>query len=175
VARPFQPVRIITTLEQHEVAYVLIGGLAAALHGSPAATNDADICPDRSIENLRRLASALVAMGARIRTDAVPEGLAFACNEVFLSRVDTAVNLTTDYGDFDISYHPAAFPNGYPDLLPHAVEYDIDGLRVKVASLADIIRSKEAANRPKDHATLPILKALEDEIADLENEARGEQ
>jgi hypothetical protein len=34
-----------------------------------------------------------------------------------------------------------------------------------VAALADIIRSKEAANRPKDRATLPILYALEEEIA----------
>jgi hypothetical protein len=34
-----------------------------------------------------------------------------------------------------------------------------------VASLPDIIRSKEVADRPKDRATLPILYALQDEIA----------
>jgi len=46
-----------------------------------------------------------------------------------------------------------------------AIELEIDGTVVRVASLADIIRSKEIANRPKDRATLPILYALQDEIA----------
>lgn len=165
---PFQPSRIVETLHRYDVRYVLIGGLAAAIHGSPATTNDADICPDRGFDNLVALASALREMEARIRTDAVEGGLPFACDAEFLARMDVAVNLTTKYGDFDISYRPAAFNAGYPDLLPHAVAFDIDGVGVLVASLADIIKSKRTADRPKDHATLPILEALQDEIADRE-------
>lgn len=163
---PFQPSQIIAALDRHHVRYVLIGGLAAAIHGSPATTNDADICPDRSFANLEALALALRDMNARIRTDAVEGGLAFACDAEFLTRMDVAVNLTTTYGDFDISYRPAEFPNGYSDLVEHAVTFDIDGIEVPVASLDDIIRSKRSANRPKDHATLPILEALRDEIAE---------
>lgn len=162
---------LLGALVEHRVEFVLIGGLAAVLHGSPAMTNDADICPSRSPDNLERLADALRAMHARIRTESEPDGLAFARDAVFLSRIDTALNLVTDFGYFDLALRPAAFTGGYPELLPHAVEYDLDGLRVKVASLADIIRSKEAANRPKDHATLPVLKALQDEIADREHRA----
>jgi hypothetical protein len=45
-----------------------------------------------------------------------------------------------------------------------ATEFDIDGSTILVASLDDIIRSKEAADRAKDHATLPLLHALRDEI-----------
>jgi hypothetical protein len=161
---------LLATLVEHRVEFVLIGGLAAVLHGSPAMTNDADICPSRSTDNLERLAAALRAMHARIRTESEPDGLVFACDAVLLSRIDTVLNLVTDFGYFDLALRPAAFPGGYPDLLPHAVEYDLDGLRVEVASLADIIRSKEAANRPKDHATLPVLKALQDEIAERERD-----
>ena len=167
MAEPFSPADIIACLARHQVDYVLIGGLAGGFHGSPAMTNDADICPSRDHENLERLAAALREMDARIRAAGV-EPFKFACDATFLALMDVALNLTTRWGDFDISYHPAGSPNGYADLIPHAVAYDIDGATVMVASLADIIRSKRQAGRPKDHLTLPILEALQDEIADRE-------
>ena len=52
----FQPAEIIAALERHAVRYVVIGGLAATLHGSPVMTTDADICPARERDNLERLA-----------------------------------------------------------------------------------------------------------------------
>jgi hypothetical protein len=162
VPSPLQPQAIFSCLERHSVAYVLIGGLAANLHGSSALTNDADICPDPSMENLERLTLALREIDARIRTDAEPDGLPFAGDAHFLARMKM-VNLTTQLGDFDISFEPAA-SEGYADLVTRAVDIDSDGTTVRIASLADVIRSKEAANRPKDHATLPILYALQDEI-----------
>ena len=61
---PLRPKEIIATLAEYRVAYVMIGGLAAVLHGSPTITSDADICPDRSLRNLERLAEALRAMHA---------------------------------------------------------------------------------------------------------------
>lgn len=167
MSEPFSPTEIITCLAHHRVEYVLIGGLAGAFHGSPAMTNDADICPNRDPVNLERLAQALVEMDAKIRAAGV-EPLKFACDAVFLALIDVALNLTTRWGDFDISYHPAGFPNGYHDLVQHAVAYEIDDATVLVASLSDIIRSKRAAGRPKDRLTLPILEALQDEIADRE-------
>jgi hypothetical protein len=145
------------------VDYVLIGGLAATLHGSSALTNDADICPDPSPENLERLAAALRDVDARIRSDAESDGVPFSVDADFLGHMNL-VNLTTRFGDFDIAFRPAG-SHGYDDLLRRATEIEIDGIIVPVASLADIIRSKEVANRPKDRATLPILYALQDEIA----------
>lgn len=165
---PLQPEALLRVLAEHDVRYVLIGGLAGVLYGSSALTNDADICPERSHENLTRLAAALRQMDARVRAHTEPDGLAFACDAEFLARM-AMVNCTTRYGDFDISFVPAA-TNGYADLVQRAVEFDIDGVTVKVASLADIIRSKETANRPKDQRTLPILYALQDEI---EGRTRG--
>jgi hypothetical protein len=61
---PFDPARLLEVLGRHDVEFVLIGGLAGALHGSPAATNDADICPARTPDNLSHLAAALVELGA---------------------------------------------------------------------------------------------------------------
>lgn len=158
---------MLRVLAQHNVEYVLIGGLAAVLHGSPTFTNDADICPRRDRPNLERLAAALTEMHARIRTDAEPDGLVFACDAEFLARMKM-VNMQTEYGWFDVSFEPGGFERGYDELAPNAVEYPVEDFSVKVASLHDVIRSKEAANRDKDRAALPYLYALEDEIAAAE-------
>lgn len=155
----FQPAEIIAALKRHAVRYIVIGGLAATLHGSPVMTTDADICPAREGENLERLARALVELRARIRTPGVPEGLAFACDATFLSRIEVALNLTTRFGDLDLSFVPSG-TNGFEDLRQHAVTMSLMGGQVAVASLADVIRSKEAANRPKDQASLPALRLL---------------
>jgi hypothetical protein len=69
----FDPESILTALEREGVRYVVIGGLAAVLQGSPVFTQDVDICPARDGENLVRLARALRSVGARIRTDDAPE------------------------------------------------------------------------------------------------------
>jgi len=155
----FQPAEILATLERHGVRYVVIGGLAATLHGSPVMTTDADICPARERDNLERLARALVELRARIRTPSAPEGLVFACDATFLSRIEVALNLTTTFGDLDLSFIPSG-TSGFADLRQHAVPMSLMGRPVAVASLADVIRSKEAANRPKDQIVLPALRLL---------------
>jgi hypothetical protein len=171
VPEPLNPELLFEVLARHKVEYVLIGGLAANLHGSPLVTNDADITPKRSKPNLRRLAAALVELDARIRTAEEPEGFVFAREPEFLERMKM-VNMQTRAGDFDISFEPGGF-TGFDELAQHAVPFDVFGLRVQVAALRDIIRSKEAANRVKDQAALPVLYALEDEIAAAEREGRA--
>jgi hypothetical protein len=99
----FQPAEVLAALERHGVRYVVIGGLAATLHGSPLATTDTAICPARDRENLERLARALNELRARIRTADAPGGLPFACDATFLSRIELTLNLTTRSGDVDLS------------------------------------------------------------------------
>ncbi len=134
-------------------------------------TADADITPDPDPANLRRLCAALVEMDARIRTVSEPEGLPFKCDETFLLQM-AMVTLRTTYGDFDLSFRPAAFESGYATLAANAVPFDVGGFVVQVAALSDIIRSKETADRDKDRAALPTLRALQDEIAAREREPR---
>jgi hypothetical protein len=159
----FEPQAILRTLATHQVRFVVIGGFAAVLHGSGLFTYDADITPDPDPENLRRLCRALDEVGARIRTRAEPDGVPFHCDEHFLEKMQM-FNLVTDHGDFDISFRPAAFPDGFEDLIERSQPFDVGGFVVRVAALDDIIRSKETANRDKDRAALPQLYALRDEI-----------
>jgi hypothetical protein len=163
VAKPLRPKELLATLAEHRVRYVLIGGLAAVLHGSAMATVDADICPDPAPDNLERLCAALRAMHARIRTPDDDDGVEFRCEPGLLVTMQM-LNLRTDFGDFDLSFRPAGF-SGFVDLAKNAVDVPIAGVAVPVASLNDVIHSKESANRPKDQAALPQLYALRDEIA----------
>jgi hypothetical protein len=163
VPEPLDPTCLFAALADEGVAYVLIGGLAGVLHGSPAMTNDADIVPSRTPANLERLATALRGLDARIRGADEPDGVPFDPHPQLLAGV-ALLNMTTRCGDLDLSFTPAG-TGGYEDLAPRAVTFDVRGLVIRVAALADVIRSKEAANRPKDHATLPILYALQEEIA----------
>lgn len=159
----FDPTAVLRTLEAHRVDHVLIGGVAAALHGSPLATGDIDICPRRDEDNLIRLAAALEAVGAAIDaggTDTVP----LPPDPALLAQAATW-NLVTDHGRVDISFEPSG-TTGYHDLRRDAVVFELDDLTVWVASLADIIRSKEAAGRERDRQALPTLRRLLEVIDD---------
>jgi hypothetical protein len=158
----FRPERILEALARNGVEYVMIGGLAAAVHGSDLVTGDLDITPDARAANLARLSKALTELDARIRSAAAPEGLPFAHDARSLARGEIW-NLVTAAGDLDIAMNPAG-THGYADLRKDAIAIDILGVPTKVASLADIIRSKEAAGREKDRAALPMLRRLQTEI-----------
>lgn len=156
----FDPVAIFRSLERHEVEYVLIGGLAAVLHGSPLRTNDADVCPRRGRDNLERLAGALTDLDARLFTADGP--VEFVCDVEFLERVQV-LTLATSAGRLDVSFRPAGV-DGYDDLVEHAVDYEIEGVVVPTAALDDVIRSKRAADREKDRVALPTLEALREAL-----------
>jgi hypothetical protein len=98
-------------------------------------TTDADICPARERDDLERLARALAELRARIRTPGVPEGLAFACDATFLSRIEVALNLTTKFGDLDLSFIPSG-TRGFADLHQHAVPMSLMGRPVAVTHIA---------------------------------------
>ena len=152
--------RLLTVLDRHKVAFVLIGGLAAVYRGlTPFPTEDADITPpDAGHANLARLAEALRELNTRVRTEADPEGVPFACDAAGLAAAQTW-NLVTNAGDLDLSFRPSG-TQGYPDLRRDAVLAEIYDVTVQIASLADVIRSKQAANRPKDQRVLPTLRAI---------------
>ncbi len=156
--RPLDPERLIRILAQHEVRYVLIGALAARLQGFPRLTADADITPERSPENLERLAAALRELAARVYTESIPEGLAFDCSGSALARAPLW-NLVTSAGRLDVVFLPAG-TEGFEDLRRAAVRFEVFGAELFAASLPDIIRSKQAADRPQDRQDVVVLREL---------------
>jgi len=155
---PFDPERIVRALAGHDVVYVLIGALAARLQGFPRLTADADITPDRSRDNLVRLAAALEELEARVYTEGVPEGLPFDCSAETLDRADLW-NLVTFAGRLDIAFVPAG-TEGYWDLARGAIRFEVFGVDLFAASLTDIVRSKEAADRPQDRQDVVVLREI---------------
>lgn len=103
---PLQADELFACLDRHGILYVLVGGLAAVLHGSPLPTIDADICPSREPDNLRRLAAALVELDARIRTPDSAVGVPFSRDAAFLGRVEL-LNLLTRFGDLNLAFQPS--------------------------------------------------------------------
>jgi hypothetical protein len=156
----FDPIGILRTLTRHEVRFVVIGGLAGAIRGSPVITGDVDICHARDGANLERLAEALRELGAHLR--GAPEDVPF--------RLDAATPLAGDHFTFSTSLGPLdclgtpAGTEGFRDLDATATDEDLDGLSVRVASLDDLIRMKRAAGRPQDRIAIEWLSALRDEI-----------
>jgi hypothetical protein len=154
----FRPQEILRVLDEHGVRYVLIGGLAAVLHGAPHVTTDVDVVPEDGQANLERLSAALRDLDARIRTTGEPEGIPFDHSAESLSRV-RVWNFQTSKGDLDITFEPSG-TRGYDDLRRDVVRMEVRGIDVPVASLADVVRSKEAAGRARDRAALPALREL---------------
>jgi hypothetical protein len=157
-AAVLDPERLLRALAEKGVRFVLIGALAARLQGFPRLTADADITPAKDPDNLERLARALRALDARVYTEQIPEGLAFDCSPQMLGRADIW-NLITAAGRLDIAFKPSG-TEGYDDLARHAEHFTVYGGELLAARLEDIIRSKEAANRPKDRQDLPVLREM---------------
>lgn len=159
----FDPQRILDVLCAHQVRFVVIGGSAAILHGAAYVTEDVDVCPATDRENLAHLSDALTELAARIRVEGIPEGIEFSHDGESLGRA-VIWNLVTNAGILDIAIDPAGV-NGFVGLEENAVEFDLgEGVVVLVASLDDVIRSKRAANRPKDLQALPMLEAMRDRL-----------
>ncbi|HEV2669856.1 MAG TPA: helix-turn-helix transcriptional regulator [Gemmatimonadales bacterium] len=149
---------LFTALARHNVEFVLIGALGATLHGFPRNTRDADITPARDRANLQRLAAALRELDARVFTEKVPEGLPFDCSAPMLARADVW-NLITKAGRLDLAFQPSG-TGGFTDLASHAVRFEVYGIHVLTARLEDIIRSKEAADRPKDRQDVVVMREM---------------
>jgi hypothetical protein len=154
---------LLSTLERHRVRYVVIGGQAAVVQGAPLLTEDLDITPARDRENLKRLAEALRELGAKLRSPTAPEGVGFAIEAELLTTAEIWT-LTTRVGDLDLAFSPPG-TGGFDDLRRDATRMRLaEDLTVLVASLADVIRSKEAADRDKDRMQLSLLRRTLEEI-----------
>jgi hypothetical protein len=152
---------ILAALEEHDVEYVVIGGFAAELHDvAIPPTRGIDITPAADVENLQRLSEALNELDARFRVlDGPPEGVEIpgGITSEWLRSMITVV-LITSAGPFDVRMRPDG-TEGFDDLVEGRQRLPYGDREVSVASLEDVIRSKEAVGRQKDLLVLPALRA----------------
>jgi hypothetical protein len=133
--------------------------LAAIAHGSVRLTSDLDVVYQRTPANLDRLVAALVDHQPYLR--GAPPGLPFHWDKTTLLR-GLNFTLISSLGDIDLL---GEIPGGgiYEDLLPGAIELSVFGMRCRCLSLAQLIRAKRAAGRPRDLEVLAELEAIQEE------------
>jgi hypothetical protein len=149
---PLDAQRILEELAQHEVDFVLVGGLAVQTHGSTRMTNDVDVIPAPDRRNLVRLAEALRALDARVLN---PGHEDLEIDAKMLPRA-TLWQFATRHGDIDVLHDaPGAAP--FPELRERALVIALDDVRVPVAGRDDLIRMKLARDRPVDRADVAAL------------------
>jgi hypothetical protein len=147
---------LLRLLAEYRVNCVIVGGVAAALHGSSFLTNDLDVCYARDSSNLKHLAEALQSVNARLRN--APAGLPFILDAETLQR---GLNFTfsTDIGHLDLLGEIRGV-GVYEDVLEGSLIFDLFGHQFAVIDIGKLIVAKRAAGRSKDLLVLPELEAI---------------
>ena len=151
--------RLIGALCASEVRFVIVGGVAATLHGSARLTQDVDIVYSRDADNLRRISRALEPLQPYLR--GAPPGLPFRLDEHTLAS-GLNFTLATSAGDIDLLGEIAG-AGSYDALSHHTVEVELFDFRCLCLDLPTLIEAKIASGRPKDLEAVAELRALAEE------------
>jgi hypothetical protein len=152
----FDPDPQLRALIRREVDFLVVGGIAASLHGSSRATFDLDIVFASERSNLEALGRALQDLEARLR--GVEEDVPFVADADTLRRIDV-LTLDTTAGPLDVMRRPAG-ASAYKVLRRRAERFDLGEYDVLVASIEDLIAMKRASARTKDLADAEELEAI---------------
>jgi hypothetical protein len=156
----FNPRTVLVGLQRREVDFVLIGGLARVARGADEVTRGVDICPSVQPINLGRLQAALIDLGALSLDVVGGPPMQFAYDEARL-RAEQVVALPTVGGELKLVAAPAGVPRGYDALRAGATSEHLgSGLRIEIASTADLITMAAALRRPEDLERLPALRQI---------------
>jgi predicted nucleotidyltransferase len=147
---------LLKALAAGQVGFVLVGGVAAAAHGSPRSTEDVDIVYGRGLDNLRRIVDSLAPHHPYLR--GAPPGLPFRFDLETL-RAGLNFTLTTDLGWIDL-LGGIAGAGTFEGLLPHTIEVEVFGIACRVLDLETLIQAKKAAGRVKDLEDIAQLELL---------------
>jgi len=148
--------KALAVLSDGGVEFIVIGGVAGALHGSAFITQDLDVVYSRRPENIRRLAAALHSHETYLR--GAPPGLPFEWDERTI-RNGLNFTLTTAFGDLDLLGEVAG-GGTYEDLMAHSCEAIGFGVHFRLVKLEKLIVLKRAAGRPKDLAVIAELQGI---------------
>jgi hypothetical protein len=150
---PVDFLAILRTLAAQQIDFIIVGGVAAVLQGAPLATFDLDLVHSRKAGNISRILSVLRDLDAvyRGREDQVlrptSTHLASPGHQLLMTRFGALDFLGTIGTDL-----------GYEELLPNAIELEVEGTHFRVLDLKRIIEVKEQLGQEKDRAVLPMLR-----------------
>jgi hypothetical protein len=161
---------ILETLVEHQIEFIVIGGVCAALHGATLPTFDLDVVHSRKSENIKRLLETLQSLEAIFREPGNRRIVPKASNLVS----DGHQLLMTRFGPLDL-LGTISDGRGYEELFPHTVEYQVDHLKIRLLDLPTLIDIKKETGRNKDKAMLPILKQVLAEKQKIEGRAPDPQ
>ncbi len=153
---------LLAALDDGDVAFIIIGRLAATIHGSSRLTQDIDVIYERSDENIERLVRALAPHNPYLR--GAPPGLPFEWSADTIRR-GLNFRLTTAVGDIDILGEIIG-GGSYDDLFPHTTTVELFVHSHRCLDLHWLIHVKRAAGRPKDLEVIAELEALLEERRD---------
>jgi predicted nucleotidyltransferase len=151
--------KLLRLLTEHDVAFIIIGGVAAVIHGSSRLTQDLDVVYQRSTQNLTRLVQALAEQAPYLR--GAPPGLPFQWSVATLS-MGLNFTLETSIGPLDLLGEVTG-GGSYEELLDHTIEIEVFGIRCRCLDLPALIRTKRAAGRPKDLEAIAELEVIWEE------------
>jgi predicted nucleotidyltransferase len=152
--------RLLGALHRTGVEYIIVGGVAATVHGSSRLTQDVDVCYARTDANLDRVVRALRPLEPYLR--GAPRGLPFEWSAATL-RAGLNFTLTTTAGDIDLLGEVTG-GGTYADLIAHTMEVTLFRHRTRCLNLEWLIATKRAAGRPRDLEAISELEALREEI-----------
>jgi hypothetical protein len=145
---------LLKLLQEREVRFVVIGGVAVAAHGYVRGTEDLDFVPDPDPENLERLSAALAELESTLPT---ANGRRFdPASDTGVIRRGGNVTANTRFGGLDVVQRARGVPS-YTQLAEDAVESELLGIPVRVCSLARLREMKTAQGRAQDRADLENL------------------
>jgi predicted nucleotidyltransferase len=156
-------IKILRVLHQHSVEYIVIGGQAESIFGSPRVTYDVDLCYRRTAQNLERLAAALRSLNPKLR--GAPPDLPFILDARSLA-LGSNFTFLTNLGPLDLLGFVEPI-GGYEELLARAEDHRVGDLDVKTISLDDLIKVKQMIRRGKDNDSRLQLLAIKEMRAKL--------
>jgi predicted nucleotidyltransferase len=161
--------QVVELFTSHGVEFLIIGGQAESLFGSPRVTYDIDLCYRRTAANLSRLATALKVLKPTLR--GAPPDLPFQIDAQSLA-LGSNFTFNTRLGPLDLLGWVEPLGD-YDALVTHAEVYHFGATEVRTIALDDLIRVKEHIRRPKDRDSLFQLKAIKRLRGERESDEKG--
>ncbi len=143
---------LLRRLQEAQLEFIVVGGVAATIHGVAEPTRDLDVCIRLNAETWKQVSEVLEPLKPRFALTDGPIGL---------SGIGHKLSTLTELGRLDFITDVAPL-GGFDQLIQHVELFEVDGMELKVLSRRALIQVKEHVARPKDLEVARALRAIDD-------------